>query len=196
MKAWWFSNGKTLPHGDNRRVKIGRTHKVKGEIIPCENGLHASVRPGDALSYAPGNIIWRVDIGGDVAEGLDKLCGSERTYLAGGVDASEVLQKFARLCALDVIHLWDAPEIVVRYLKTGNESIRGAAYNAAYNAAYSAASNAASRAASRAASSAAHSAAHGAASMAASRAASRAVAGKQNRRLGRMLTKLIKENSK
>ena len=37
--------------------------------------------------------------------------------------------------ALDVIHLWGAPDVVVRYLKTGDESIRSAALDAARTAA-------------------------------------------------------------
>lgn len=44
VTAWWFSEGRTLPHGDGRQVALGKTHKIKGEIIPCERGLHASVR--------------------------------------------------------------------------------------------------------------------------------------------------------
>jgi len=139
-KAWWFSSGKTLPHGDGRRVKLGRTHKVKGKISPCRNGLHASVKPLEALGYATGAIIWRVEMGGVIVpHGNDKLCASERTYISGGIDASDTLRHFARLCALDVIDLWTAPEIVIRYLKTGDESIRGAARDAAQGAARAAA---------------------------------------------------------
>jgi hypothetical protein len=41
---------------------------------------------------------------------------------------------WARWCALQVIGLWDAPEIVRRYLETGNETIRSAAWSAAWSA--------------------------------------------------------------
>src|SRR5690606_19611648 len=91
-----------------------------------------------ALGYAPGPILWRVELGGTIVTGDDKVCATERTYL-WGVDASECLREFARKCALDVIHLWDAPELVVRYLKTGDESIRAAARPAAWDAAWAAA---------------------------------------------------------
>jgi hypothetical protein len=40
-------------------------------------------------------------------------------------------REFARKCALDVIHLWNAPDIVIRYLETGDEEIREAAREAA-----------------------------------------------------------------
>ena len=192
MDAWWFSAAKTLPHGDGRRIKLGQTHKIKGEIIPCENGLHASVKPLDALSYSPGPIIWRVRLSGIVVpHGGDKHCASERTYLAGGIDVSDTLRKFGRLCALDVIALWDAPDIVKRYLKTGDESIRAAARAAAWDAAGDAAWDAARAAAWDAA---------WATARATARAAARAAAGdacieKQNRRLGRMLRAAIKEGA-
>ena len=55
-------------------------------------------------------------------------------------DASEFeMRKFARLCAQDVLHLWDAPEIVKRYLETGDENIRENARAAANTAAWAAA---------------------------------------------------------
>ena len=57
-----------------------------------------------------------------------------------------MLREFARWCALSVIDKWDAPEIVRRYLETGDESIRAAAIAAASAAASDAASAAASAA--------------------------------------------------
>ena len=36
----------------------------------------------------------------------------------------EQIRHFSRLCALDVIHLWNAPEVVWKYLETGDESLR------------------------------------------------------------------------
>ena len=64
------------------------------------------------------------------------------------------IRRFACQCALDVIHLWNAPPIVKRYLKTGNEKLRAAAGDAAWAAA-GAAAWAAARAAARAAAGAA-----------------------------------------
>ena len=46
-------------------------------------------------------------------------------------DATPVYREFARRHALRVAHLWNAPPVVVQYLKTGNESIRAAAAYAA-----------------------------------------------------------------
>jgi len=136
MEAWYFSNAsKTLRYNDGRAIALGVTHTVEGDIALCERGLHASAKPLDALSYAPGLIIWRVRLGETILTGDDKLCASERTYVAGGVNAEETLRLFARQCALDVAHLWDMPAIVRQYLETGDENIRAAAYDAAYDAA-------------------------------------------------------------
>jgi hypothetical protein len=129
--AWYFSTtDNRLRYGDNRLIRAGITHKVKCKPILCEEGLHGSKRIIDALSYAPGPVVWRVELSGDMDVGTDKVAATERTYL-WGYDASDVLQRFARMCALDVVHLWDAPDIVVEYLKTGDESLRDAAWAAA-----------------------------------------------------------------
>ena len=132
MKTYyWFSKKNTLPHGDGRRIKVGRTHKVDPDLLHiCHYGLHASAKPLDALKYAPGNVLWGVKLGGRIIEQTDKACASERTYL-WRMDATDVLRRFARKCALDVIDLWDAPDVAVQYLKTGDEGLRAAAWDAA-----------------------------------------------------------------
>jgi len=147
VKGWWFTTtNKKLANGDNRKIIKGRTHKVKGEIIPCERGLHLSRRIIDALQYASGPVIYRVEGRGIIiphGNPVDKYVCSERTYLAGGVDITQILRKYARLCALDVIDLWDTPDIVIQYLRTGDETIRAAARAAAWAAARDAAWDAA-----------------------------------------------------
>ena len=154
MKAWHFTaSDRRLGYDDGRLVEPGKTLVHPGELVLCESGLHASKRLIDALQYAPGPYVWRVELGGTILRGSDKLVASARTAL-WGVDATDILRRFARKCAMDVIHLWDAPEVVIRYLQTGDESIRAAASAAAW-AATSAATSAATRAAASAAASAA-----------------------------------------
>jgi uncharacterized membrane protein YeiB len=80
-------------------------------------------------------------------KGDDKIAAQKRTYVAGGIDISDTLYEFARMCALDVIHLWDAPAVAVEYLKTGNESLRAEALSAAWFAAEAAARSVAEAAA-------------------------------------------------
>ncbi len=141
--GYWFAKSDILPHGDNRKVVIGETLKVEGNIVPCKHGLHASADPFDALQYAPGSLLYKVKLSGTVvAHKGDKHVASERTALAV-VDATDMLYLFARKTALSVIHLWDAPQIVRDYLQTGAENIRDSARVAAWAAANAAANYAA-----------------------------------------------------
>jgi len=138
--AWYFGDeSRTLRHGDGREIALGVTHTHDGTPMLCKSGLHASVRAIDALQYAPGPVLWRVECGGIVVSGHDKIACTRRTYVAGGVDASSMLRAFARWCALSVAHLWDCPDVVARYLVTGDESLRSAAWDAASAAARGAA---------------------------------------------------------
>ena len=59
------------------------------------------------------------------------------------VDAEDTLRAFARRCVLDVIDLWDAPDVVREYLETGDEDLRSAAEAATRAATWAAARNAA-----------------------------------------------------
>ena len=137
---WWFSaTNHKLGYGDGRKAAIGVTHAVNGPIKLCEKGLHASPRALDALQYASGPCAWLVGLGGSILDGGDKSCAAERTYIAGGVDTTEVLRAFARRVALGVAHLWSMPDEVRAYLETGDESMRTAASAAAWAAAGAAA---------------------------------------------------------
>lgn len=51
------------------------------------------------------------------------IVASERTYLAR-IDAKDLLCDHARWCASKVMHLWNAPYIVRRYLETGDRTLR------------------------------------------------------------------------
>ena len=127
--AWhWVAENRTLRDG-RPMPEIGETLRHEGEIRICRSGLHASRDPLSALQYAPGPIICRVRCNGIQQEQIDKLVCRERTIL-WAYDATSVLHHFARLCALDVAHLWDAPPVVLRYLRTGNKELREASLEA------------------------------------------------------------------
>jgi len=103
IKAWWFAEpdakGRVfLPHGDGREVKAGETLSVEGKIECCSRGLHASVRPLDALQYAPGGVVCRVEVWGDVQTEKDKIAGRNRRVL-WMADATVALRIFACDCA-------------------------------------------------------------------------------------------------
>lgn len=142
INAWWFAARDTLPHGDGRQITIGETHSVGGKIEICRNGLHASRTPFDALSYSTGPYLYKVQSWGSVKEEKDKLVSRYRKYVAVR-DVTDLLRKFACEQALSVIHLWDAPEIVRKYLESGDETLRAAARDAARVAASDAALDAA-----------------------------------------------------
>ncbi|HEX7051764.1 MAG TPA: hypothetical protein VF188_16280 [Longimicrobiales bacterium] len=147
MLGWYFAaNDRRLGYGDGRKIAVGETHEIDGKPKLCERGLHASQRVIDALDYAPGPILYRVRLSGAIVHDDDKASATRRTYLAE-IDATEMLRAFARSCARDVIDLWDAPEIVKRYLETGDETIRAAAWAAAWAAGAGAAATAAAWAA-------------------------------------------------
>lgn len=166
--GYWFSDSSgVLPHGDGRPIVIGQKLSIKGKLVICRNALHGSFHPFDALQYAPGPILHRVLFSSARVENSDKVGSRSRTVLAS-VDATAMLRQFARTQALSVIHLWEAPTIVREYLKTGDETKRGAA------AAAAAAATAAAWAAAAAAAAAARDAAAWAAATAAGDAATAA----------------------
>ena len=139
MNAWHFVGEKL---GDGRPIPPDGEWLVHdGELVMCESGLHASVRLIDALIYAPGNTICRVEVDGEILHDDDKLVAEKRKIL-WRIEGEQVLTAFARWCALQVVHLWDAPDVVIKYLTTGNENTRAAASDAARYAARSAARSA------------------------------------------------------
>ena len=118
----------------------------EGEVIMCTSGLHASEQPYDALQYAPGHILHRVELD-DVIDTQDDKVVARRRKIVATIDAAELLHAFARKQALSVIHLWNCPAITKQYLETGDVSMQYAAWSAARSAAQYAAQNAARSAA-------------------------------------------------
>lgn len=132
--GWYFADeAETLRYYDGRKIKVGVTHEVKSDPVLCVVGLHASPTVYDALQHARGNILFRVELGGEIVHGDDKSVATKRTYIAR-IDAEPILRDFARKCALKVIHLWNCPRIVKEYLETGDETKRTAACSAAKSA--------------------------------------------------------------
>jgi len=160
IKAWWFAaaekDGRVLlPHGDGREVKAGETLSVEGEIVCCSRGLHASVRPLDALKYAQGSVVCRVEVWGDIQKESDKIAGRHRKVL-WMADAGVALRIFACDCADEALHRerkagrepdarsWEAVRVARRHAigKASNEELdaaRAAAWAAARAAARAAA---------------------------------------------------------
>ena len=181
MLAWHFlSDDKRLGYDDGRLVEVDVPLECEGEPVLCNNGMHGSVRLIDALKYASGPIVCRVEIEGDVIEGENKLCGHRRTVL-WMLDATQILHEFACQCAEDALALVAEPDPrSVAAIAAKRQWLRGeiadeelAASRAAAWAAAETAAEAAAWAAARADAWAAADAAARAAACAAARAAAR-----------------------
>ena len=124
MKTYYHFTGTKLR--DGRPVPaIGEWLTYEGKVQMCESGLHASADPFDALQYAPGALLHKVVLKSIVEKQDDKVVARSRKIIAT-INVTELLRKFARLQALGVIHLWDAPTVVKEYLTTGDENLRAA----------------------------------------------------------------------
>ncbi len=118
--AYHFTND-TLQ--DGRPIPpIGEWLEETGKLTLCVKGLHASRTPFQALAYAPGFTLHKVEIGDIVAESDDKLVARRRKILAT-IDAEDLILKFARKQALSVIHLYDCSLVVKEWLETGNPCV-------------------------------------------------------------------------
>ena len=118
----------------------GAVETYDGPLVMCESGLHASERLLDALQYAPGPLLRRVRLGGEILRDPDKLVAQRREIL-WECDMTPALRLFARRSALSVRHLWlsPMPDVVREFLMTGREDARAAAGDAARGASRAAA---------------------------------------------------------
>ena len=151
--AWHFvTDNRMLAHqAPPMEVAPGYIYgEPKGDIIICERGMHASRRVYDALSFAHGSQLCRVQVWGDVAEQPDKIVGRYREVLAIRDVASE-LRLWGCWCIRNTPinggkAVWDlltdersrkAIEVAERFAR--NEATReelAAAWAAAWNAAW------------------------------------------------------------
>lgn len=64
----------------------------------------------------------------------DRIPAIDRIWVFSHTAPKQAQEEFARWCALQVIHIWNAPKVVREYLETGNEEIRGEALDTHINA--------------------------------------------------------------
>ena len=128
IRGWHFV-GTTLR--DGRPVPAdGVWLEHDGPLVMCASGLHAGLTPFDALQYAPEPTLCLVDCDSGFLRDSDKIVCRRRRIVVR-MDTTEMLWHFARMQALSVVHLWEAPDVMLDYLMTGKESIRHAARAAA-----------------------------------------------------------------
>jgi hypothetical protein len=149
--GWHFVQENYRVKHTGEPVEVGRTYTVEGEIIPCRNGLHGSLRLIDALQYAESAILTRCSFGGTVVHESDKLAASERTVLwVGNFEpllheaACHFAETALRVANVTDPRLWAAIEAKRKWLRgeITNEGL-AAARDAAWDAAWAAARDAA-----------------------------------------------------
>lgn len=113
MEAWHFAMPGVRP-GDDLGTFPTEMSNIEGKYE-----VYAGRRLLDALGHAIGPVVCRVRRSGKHLQCL------------WTANADAVLWRFARRCALDVVDLWDAPDSVVRYLRTGRDPLRETAVAAA-----------------------------------------------------------------
>lgn len=166
MLGWhWLAEDRRLRFGTREVVEVSQTYTAEGPLVICKNGVHASRRALDALEYAPGPVICRVRLSGEIQHDTDKSVARSRTVL-WMADATPVLHEFALVCGEDALGMmaavgeepdlrsWAALDVKRRWLKgeATNEELaaaRAAAWDAAWDAAWAterAAASAAARA--------------------------------------------------
>ena len=110
--GWHFlASNNRLGYADNRVVQVGKWYEMRGSGKPelCERGMHAGRTVIDALKYAPGPILDRVEVQGDIAQDGHKFCGRRRRTL-WRIDAEAILHEFACRCAEDALALVANPD--------------------------------------------------------------------------------------
>jgi hypothetical protein len=87
----------------------------------CHSGLHASKRIIDALKYAPGMVLCRVELEGALTteHHKDEYVALRRRIL-WRERAGHIMEDSRRKCALKVLANWAAPEGVKEFLKSGD----------------------------------------------------------------------------
>ncbi|MCA1668925.1 MAG: hypothetical protein LC793_16320 [Thermomicrobia bacterium] len=80
--GWKFlREDRRLGYGDGRELIVGKSLSVEGALKLCAVGIHFAVRAVDALAYAPGAILCRVETGDEYLLGDDKGCARAITPL-------------------------------------------------------------------------------------------------------------------
>jgi hypothetical protein len=200
MLGWHFlNNDRRLGYGDGRLVEAGQTYSCEGKLVLCSNGMHGSRKLIDALQFAPGNVLCRIDLQGEIIHDDNKSVARYRKVL-WIKDIEHILHEFACREAEDALAIIKNPDQrSIDTIQAKRDWLKGKitddelkavysnASSAAYTAIYSVASAVASSTAYYAASAVTSAVASAAAYHAVSSAAYIAIKAKQNKRLTAMV---------
>ena len=106
-----------------------------GKLALCKSGLHASIKPIDALKHATGTILCYVKCEGEILFSDDELVCSKRTIIMR-LNVEDMLTYTSRMFALSCAHLWNAPVQALDFLFTGDKSIPLVTNNSSYHSSY------------------------------------------------------------
>ncbi len=171
--AWHFLTERGKLRDESPAADPKGIERFAGELRICKAGLHASISALDAVGFAPGAIVRRVECVGDMLREPDKLVCTERRVL-WTADAAETLHDFACWCAERALDREEAAGRTVDPRSRNAIAVKRAWLHGEATDAELTAASAAARAAARAADSAAARAADSAADRDAARAAARA----------------------
>ena len=160
MKAYHFLKDNMCGgYGKEPAWKEGEEREVKGTLVMCQHGYHASPSFYNALSYAKGNIACIVELSGAIIKDTDKYVArkrklikavnAERVLRAWGCDCAERALKKAKVTderswnAIKVARLYNKGEATKEELDAARAAARDAAWDAARDAAWAAAWDAA-----------------------------------------------------
>jgi len=127
MRGYYFV-GPTV--GDDAEPVWADDEWHTGPLTPfLHMPLQASKSAFDALQYAMGSTLCRVELGGKFScpdhAMPEYICGTqvkvwegEKRRILERIDATAMLRRFAADQALGVAHLWEMPPIVREYLRT------------------------------------------------------------------------------
>ena len=85
-------------YGNEPAWNVGEEREIKGKLLMCERGYHASPSFYDALSYAKGNMACIVELSGEIQKDTDKYVARKRK-LIDAQDAEKVLRAWGCDCA-------------------------------------------------------------------------------------------------
>ena len=106
--GWHFlAEDRRLQFGTREVVEAGKTYMAEGPLKMCQNGVHASRQAVDALQYAPGPVVCRVRLSGEIQHDTDKSVARHRTVL-WIADATAILHEFALVCGHEALGYRDA----------------------------------------------------------------------------------------
>ena len=135
MTGWYFSaTDRKLGNGDNREIVIGTTHTVDAAPVISTVGLHASRNILDALGVAAGPVIYRVALSDDLVQSRYMSAARRRTYLAGGIDATDILRVFIDDCLKEASFSSEHITSIKRQLEVSTTDITRNAWHAARDA--------------------------------------------------------------